>query len=153
MSNSIKVITNNKKAHFNYFVEDTIEAGISLLGPEVKSLRQGSASLDESFVYITNNLEVIIKNLYIKKFDYATNISFDERRDRKLLLKKSEISKLLSKVQEKGYTLIPIKIYFSGKYVKVEVGICKGKHTYDKKDTLKQKDLQRELERNLSKYN
>jgi len=148
----MKIITNNKKAHFNYFVESTLEAGISLLGPEVKSLRAGSCSLDESFIYITKNLEVFIKNMFIKKFDYSTNITFDEKRDRKLLLHKNEISKLGSKVKEKGFTLVPLKVYFNGKNIKVEIGLCKGKHTYDKKDSLKEKDLKREMDRTLKSY-
>ncbi len=148
----MKIITNNKKAHFNYFVESTLEAGISLLGPEVKSLRAGSCSLDEAFVYITKDLEIFIKNMFIKKFDYSTNITFDEKRDRKLLLHKSEISKLGGKIKEKGFTLIPLKVYFNGKNVKVELGLCKGKHTYDKKETLKEKDLKRDLDRTLKSY-
>ena len=149
---SIKVIASNKKANFNYFVEDKLEAGISLLGPEVKSLRAGSCSLEESFIYISSNKEVFVKNMFIKNFAYTTNISIDEKRDRKLLLNKSEIDKLLSKVREKGYTLVPLKIYFNGKFIKMEIGVCKGKHTYDKKETLKEKDLKRETERQLKNY-
>ncbi len=148
----MKIIANNKKAHFNYFVEDTIEAGISLLGPEVKSLRASSCSLDESFIYISKDLEVFVKNMFIKKFDYATNVAFDEKRDRKLLLHKSQICKLLSKVKEKGYTLVPLKVYFNGSHVKIEIGLCKGKHTFDKKDTLKERDIQRDTQRAIKNY-
>ena len=148
----MKIIANNKKAHFNYFVESTLEAGISLLGPEVKSLRAGHCSLDESFIFITKDLEVFVKNMFIKKFDYANNITFDERRDRKLLLHKNEISKLGSKVKEKGFTIVPLKVYFNGSNVKVEIGLCIGKHTYDKKETLKEKDLKRDLDRTLKAY-
>ena len=91
----MKIIANNKKAHFNYFVEDTLEAGISLLGPEVKSIRNGSVSLDEAFIYTSSDLEMFVKNMFIKKFDLATNTKIDEKRDRKLLLHKKEIFKLL----------------------------------------------------------
>lgn len=148
----MKIIANNKKAHFNYFVEDTLEAGISLLGPEVKSIRNGSVSLDEAFIYTSSNLEMFVKNMFIKKFDLATNTKIDEKRDRKLLLHKKEISKLLTKVKEKGYTIVPLKIYFQGKNIKLEIGLCKGKHTYDKKETLKEKDIKRELDRTLKSY-
>ncbi len=148
----MKIISNNKKAHFNYFVEATLEAGISLLGPEVKSMRQGSCVLEDAFIYISKDLEMFVKNMFVKKFDYATNIHFDEKRDRKLLLHKSEISKMLTKVQEKGYTLVPLKVYFNNGKVKMEVGLCKGKHTYDKKDTLKERDMKRDVDRTLKSY-
>lgn len=148
----MKIIANNKKVHFNYFVESTLEAGISLLGHEVKSLRQGKCSLDESFIFITKDLEVFVKNMFIKKFDFSTNITFDEKRDRKLLLHKQEITKLGAKVKEKGFTLMPIKIYFEGKLVKIELGLCKGKHTYDKKECLKERDIKRDLDRTLKSY-
>ena len=148
----MKIIANNKKAHFNYFVESTLEAGISLLGPEVKSLRAGSCSFEDSFIFITKDQEIFVKNMFIKKFDYANNITFDERRDRKLLLHKNEIAKLASKAKEKGFTLVPIKAYFQGSHVKIEIGLCKGKHTYDKKDTLKERDLKRDLDRTLKAY-
>ncbi len=148
----MKIIVNNKKAHFNYFVESTIEAGISLLGAEVKSIRAGSVSLDESFVYISSNLEVFVKNMFVKKFDLATSTHIDEKRDRKLLLHKKEIAKLLSKVKEKGYTIVPLKVYFQGKNVKIELGLCKGKHTFDKKETLKERDIKRETDRTLKSY-
>jgi len=150
---SIKVISTNKKANFNYFIENKLEAGISLLGPEVKSLRAGSCSMEESFIYITSDKEVFVKNMFIKNFAFSTNITIDEKRDRKLLLNKNEIEKLLSKVREKGYTLVPLKVYFSGKFIKMEIGVCKGKHTYDKKDTLKEKDLKRETDRMIKNYN
>ncbi len=148
----MKLIASNKKAYFNYFVDTSIEAGISLMGPEVKSMRQGSAGLDDSFVYISKDMEVFVKNMFIKKFDYATNIHFDEKRDRKLLLHKSEISKLLTKVQEKGYTIVPLKVYFKDSKVKIELGLCKGKHTYDKKDNIKERDIKRDLDRTLKSY-
>ena len=148
----MKLIASNKKAYFNYFVDSTIEAGVSLMGSEVKSMRQGSAGLDDSFVYISKGMEVFIKNMFIKKFDYATNIHFDEKRDRKLLLHKSEISKLLTKVQEKGYTIVPLKVYFKDSKVKIELGLCKGKHNYDKKETIKERDIKRDLDRTLKSY-
>jgi len=148
----MKIIANNKKAYFNYFVESTLEAGMSLIGPEVKSMRQGSASLEDSFIYITRDMEVFVKNMFVKKFDYATNVHFDEKRDRKLLLHKSEIAKMLTKVKEKGYTIVPLKVYFNAGNVKMEIGLCKGKHTYDKKDTLKDRDIKRDMDRTLKSY-
>lgn len=147
MGGEMKVISNNKRAFYDYFVSDLVEAGIVLEGSEVKSVRAGGASLSESFVVIKNG-EIFLKNAYIKPYEQTSSFKPDERRSRKLLLSKSEISKFARAVKEKGFTLIATKIYFnkSGK-VKVEIGLAKGKKLYDKRQTLKEKSVKREIER------
>lgn len=138
------LIANNKKAYFEYFIEDTFEAGIVLVGAEVKSVRAGGISLADSFVIIKNG-EVFLKNAYIKPFEKATAYAPNERKDRKLLLNKREIQKLLKAKQEKGYTIVPLKVYFKNNYVKVLIGLAKGKKQYDKKQTLKEKSITKEI--------
>lgn len=143
----MKVISSNKRAFYDYFVSDLVEAGIVLEGSEVKSVRAGGVSLNESFVVIKNN-EIFLKNAYIKPYEQATSFKPDERRTRKLLLNKSEILKFERAVKEKGFTLVATKIYLNktGK-VKVEVGLAKGKKLYDKRQTLKEKTVKRDIER------
>ena len=148
----MKIVATNRKAYHDYFVLDTYETGIVLKGSEVKSIRLGNVNLKDSYVSISKNNEVFVKNVYIKTYDKTTAFALDERRDRKLLLNRSEINKIFSKVKEKGMTVIPLQIYFKGQNVKLEIAIAKGKHTYDKKDVLKDKDALRELERDLKKY-
>ena len=132
----------NKKARFEYFIEDEIEAGIALVGTEIKSVRKGSVDLKDSFVHIKNN-EVFLINTYIAQYTEANQFNHDERRSRKLLLHKKEIKKLQEKVKMEGYTLIPLKMYFVKNHVKVLVGVCKGKKLYDKRETIKERDLKR----------
>lgn len=146
-----KVITNNKKAYHDYFVEDKIEAGIVLAGSEVKSLRQGSVNLKDSYVFIKSG-EPYLCNAHISPYEKGSVFNPDPRRDRKLLLHKDEIRKLRAKVEQKGYTLVPLRMYFVDALCKVEVGLCRGKHTYDKKATMMEKDLQREKEREIKSY-
>lgn len=143
----MKVISNNKKAFFNYFVSDLVEAGIVLEGCEVKSIRAGGASLTDSFVVVKNG-EMFLKNAYIKPYEKTTSFKPDERRTRKLLLNKSEIQKFERMVKEKGFSIVATKIYFNqtGK-VKVEIGLAKGKKLYDKRQTLKEKSIKRDVER------
>lgn len=148
----MKIIATNRKAYHDYFVLDTYETGIVLKGSEVKSIRLGNINLKDSYVSISKNNEVFVKNMYIKTYDKTTAFALDERRDRKLLLNKSEIHKIMSKVKEKGMTIVPLKVYFNGQNVKLEIALAKGKHTYDKKDVLKDKDTLRELERDLKNY-
>ena len=148
----MKIVATNRKAYHDYFVLDTYETGIVLKGSEVKSIRLGNVNLKDSYVSISKNNEVFVKNVYIKTYDKTTAFALDERRDRKLLLNRSEINKIFSKVKEKGMTVIPLQMYFKGQNVKLEIAIAKGKHTYDKKDVLKDKDALRELERDLKKY-
>jgi SsrA-binding protein len=147
----VKIVASNKKAYFNYFIEETLEAGISLKGSEVKSLRLGHISLEESFVSIYNS-EAFLKNAYIKSYEKASAFKENEKRERKLLLHKKQILKLARQVKEKGYTLVVTKVYFKGAIVKVELALAKGKHLYDKKQTLKERQQQKDLKQELIKF-
>lgn len=148
----IKVIANNKVAFHEYFVDETVEAGIVLEGAEVKSVRKGNVNLKDSFCLIAKG-EVFLKNAHISVYDSAGSFnSRDAKRDRKLLLKKAEINKLSGKMAQKGYALVPLKLYFKESLIKVELGLCRGKHTYDKKQTLKEQDIKRNVERQLKEY-
>lgn len=133
----------NRKARFNYFIEKTYEAGIALTGTEIKSIRKGSANFNDAYISITNG-EAFIKNMYIAKYEEGNRFNHDERRDRKLLLHKNEIKRLLNEVQTVGYTIVPTRLYFKGNYAKVEVGLARGKKLYDKRETIKKRDLERE---------
>ena len=144
----MKIVSTNRKANFDYFLEDKFEAGIVLVGSEVKSLRNKEVSLTDTFVLIRNN-EVYIKNLYIKPYDKTTSFLPNERKDRKLLLHKNEILKLQRAVNEKGYAIIPTKIYFKDHLVKVEIALGKGKKLYDKRETIKKRQTDREISREL----
>ncbi len=143
----------NKKATFDYFILEEIECGIVLKGSEIKSIREGLANLKDCYAVIKNG-EVFLLNMYIAKYNDASIFNHDERRTRKLLLKKQEILKLKNKVEISGYTLIPIKLYFKGNKVKILLGLGKGKKNYDKRESIKEKDIKREYERSLKdKYN
>ena len=142
----MKIISNNKKAFHDFFVSDLVEAGISLQGSEVKSLRQGGCSLNDSFVQIIDG-EVYLKNAYIKPYDKTSSFAPDTKRTRKLLLHKDQILSLSKKSSEKGYTIIPTKIYFSKGKVKLEIGLGKGKKLYDKRQSLKESDIKKEISR------
>ena len=133
----------NKKAYFDYTILEEIEAGISLVGTEIKSVRKGSVDLKDSFITIKNN-EAFILNMYIAKYEQGNIFNHEERRTRKLLLHKKEIKKLKEKVSTEGLTLIPLKLYFKKNYVKVLIGLCKGKKLYDKRASIKERDLKRE---------
>lgn len=133
----------NKKAYFDYTVLEEIEAGISLVGTEIKAVRKGSVDLKDSFITIKNN-EAFILNMYIAKYEEGNIFNHDERRTRKLLLHKKEIQKLKEKVSTDGLTLIPLKLYFKKNHVKILVGLCKGKKIYDKRASIKERDLKRE---------
>lgn len=136
----------NRKARHDYHIDDTYEAGIVLKGTEVKSIRGGKASLNEAFAYLSNE-EVWLKNMYIKPYKFGSYANHDERRDRKLLLKKREIQEIDKHINQKGFTLVPLKLYFKGGYAKVLVGLARGKKQYDKREDIKAKDTKRELER------
>ena len=143
----MKVIAVNKSASFEYFIGDKYEAGVVLEGAEVKSLRAGHASLGESFCEIRGG-EIFLKNMHIALYDKSGAFSTrDSRKDRKLLLHRMEISKIVGKVNERGYTLVPLKIYFKDALIKVEIALCKGKHTYDKKQAIKERDQKRAMDR------
>ena len=131
----------NRKAYFDYFVEEELEAGIELLGTEIKSIRKGEVSLKDTYARIKNN-QVYVINMFIAKYEFGS-FNDEERRERKLLLHKSEIRKLKDKVKLDGYSLIPLKLYFKGNNVKILLGLCKGKKNYDKRETIKKRDLDR----------
>lgn len=133
----------NKKAYFDYFVDREIECGIVLTGTEIKSIRKGSANLKDTFARIKND-EVYILNMYIAKYDEGNRFNHDETRSRKLLLHKREILKLKEEVKLQGVALIPLKLYFKGDKAKILLGVCRGKKLYDKRETIKQRDLSRE---------
>ena len=137
---------NNKKAYFDYFVIKEIEAGIELTGTEIKSIRKGSANLKDTYARIKNG-EVYVVNMYIAKYDEGNRFNHDERRSRKLLLHKNEILRLQEDIKLEVYTLIPLKAYFKGNKVKISLGVCKGKKLYDKRDSIKERDLSREAKR------
>ena len=143
-----KLIANNKKARHDYFVEDSFEAGIVLHGTEVKSLRQGHCSIKEAFIDIDNG-EAFIHQMHISPYEKGNIFNRDPLRVKKLLLHKYEINKLAGKIAEKGYTLVPLKVYFKGSLVKVEIGLAKGKKLYDKRQDIAKKDQQREASRDF----
>ena len=133
----------NKKAHFSYFILDEIECGIELKGTEIKSIRQGSCDIRDSYVIIKND-EAYVINMYVAKYKEGNLFNHDERRTRKLLLHKHEIKKLKEKKEREGITLVPLEIYFKNRHAKLKIGICKGKKLYDKRQTIKERDLKRE---------
>lgn len=132
----------NKKAKFDYFIESEIEAGIQLQGTEIKSLRNGSCDLKDSYIRIKNN-EAFVINMYIAKYEEGNIFNHDERRERKLLLHKKEILKLAKEKEREGYTLIPIRVYLKKNLAKISVGVCRGKKNYDKRESIKERDLKR----------
>ena len=144
----IKLIANNKKAFHDYFIEDTYEAGIALAGTEVKSLRMGKCSVKESFVRIQNG-EVYIYGMHISPYEKGNIFNKDPFRVRRLLLHKKEIVKLSSKIQQDGLTLVPLSLYYKNQYVKVELGLCKGKKLYDKREADAKKNAKRDIDRAL----
>jgi len=145
-----KIIAQNRKAYHDYFVEDSYEAGIALFGTEIKSLRLGQVNLKDSYCYIDGG-EIFAKGIHISPYEKGNIFNRDPLRDRKLLMHKREILKLKSYIQADGYTLVPLCLYFSGKNVKLEIGLCKGKKLYDKRDTEAKKQAARDIER-ASKY-
>lgn len=147
-----KLIAQNKKAFHDYFVEDTYEAGIVLVGCEVKSIRLGAINLRDSFVIIKNG-EVFMIGAHISPYKMGSYNNVDPRRNRKLLLNRSEINKLRGKVEQKCYTLIPLKVYFKDALVKVQIGLCKGKELHDKRQAIKEKENDRNLRRVMKEYN
>ena len=147
-----RLIANNKKAYHDYFIEETYEAGIALHGTEVKSLRMGKCSIKESFVRIENE-EVYIYGMHISPYEKGNIFNRDPLRVKKLLLHKSEIRKMKGKIAEKGYTLVPLKVYFNRSLVQVEIGLAKGKKLYDKRQDIAKKDQRREAERDFKVRN
>ena len=147
-----KVLITNRQAGHDYFILEKYEAGIVLSGDEVKSIKMGNANLKEAFIYAENG-SLVIKNMHVSTYEKTDGFSkHDTRRDRKLLMHKLEILRLKQKVEKKGLTLIPLRIYLKGALIKVELGLCQGKHTYDKKQDLMDKDNKRFIERQIKNY-
>ena len=146
MSHDNRPVINNRKASHDYFIEDTYECGIVLKGNEVKSIYSGMANINNAWCEYTDG-HLVITNMFITKWDTANKFDTDERRKRPLLLHKHEINRIVKKLKEPGYTVIPLKIYWYRQHVKIQIGICRGKHNYDKRESLKQKDIQRQIER------
>ena len=145
---SIKNIAQNKKARHDYFIEETYECGIELVGTEVKSLREGKVNLKDSYASITDG-EVFVKNMHISPYEKGNIFNKDPLRERKLLLHKREILKLIGKIKEKGYSLVPLSLYFKNSKVKIELALARGKKLYDKRDDIAKKDATREMDRRM----
>ena len=148
----MKLIANNKKAYHDYFIEEKYEAGLVLHGTEVKSLRQGKCSIKESFIRIENG-EMFIYGMHISPYEKGNIFNKDPLRPKKLLLHKREIMKLLGKIKEKGYTLVPLQVYFTSGRAKIEIGLAKGKKLYDKREDIAKMDQRRESERDFKVKN
>lgn len=150
-ADGVRIVATNRKAYHDYFIEDTFEAGVELQGYEVKSLRLNNVNLKDGFAIIKNG-EAWLMNVHISPYKMATMFAVDARRNRRLLLHKSEINKLRIKVEQKGYTLVPTKIYFKEALVKVEIGVAKGKELHDKRDAIQERENKRKLDRVLKEY-
>ena len=145
----MKIITTNKSASFEYFIEERYEAGIVLQGNEIKSIREGNVNMNDSFCFVRGN-DVSVKNMHIAFYDKSDSFSTKEtRRDRKLLLHKSEIAKIAGKINRQGYTLVPLKMYFKDALIKMEIALCRGKHTFDKKKSIAERDIKRSVDRDI----
>ena len=147
-----KLIANNKKAYFDYFIEDTWEAGIALHGTEVKSVRMGKCSIKEAFIRVEDG-EVYVYNMHISPYEKGNIFNKDPLRVKKLLIHRHEVNKILGEVSQKGYTLVPLQVYLKGSLVKVQVGLGRGKKLYDKRDTIAKKDQRREAEKDFKVKN
>lgn len=145
MPERIRVVAENRRARHDYFIEETIEAGIALTGTEVKSLRLGRASLQDSFARVENG-EVFLYNMHISPYEKGNRFNHDPKRVRRLLLHKAEIRRLIGKTRQRGYTLIPLRLYFTGRgYAKVELALAKGKKLYDKREDIARRDAERQI--------
>ena len=142
-----KLIASNKKAHFDYNLFDKYEAGICLLGTDIKSIIKGQINLKDSYIKITDNLEAYLINCHISPYEFGNIYNHDPKRDRKLLLNKKEILKILNKVKQEQYTIVPMQMFFSGRWAKLEIALAKGKKLYDKRDAIKKKDIKRDIQR------
>lgn len=136
----------NRKAKYDYEIHDKYEAGIVLTGTEIKSIRNGSCNLKDSYAIIKNH-EAYVINMHISEYSEGNRFNHDERRTRKLLLHKKEILKIENKINLEGYTIVPIKLYFDRGYAKIQIGVAKGKHTYNKKEAIKQRDIERDIKK------
>lgn len=152
MNETVKIISQNKKAHHDYFILDKYECGIELKGTEVKSLRNGNVNLKDSYAVIDNG-EVFIKQMHISPYEMGNIFNRDPMRPRKLLMHKYEIRKLIGTLKEDGISLIPLSLYFKGSNIKVELGLAKGKKLYDKRQAIAEKDAKRNMDRKVKEYN
>ena len=152
MGEGIKIVSKNAKAYHDYFIEDKYEAGIELAGTEVKSIRQGNVNLKDSFCIIKDG-EISVLGMHISPYEKGNIFNKDPRRNRKLLMHKREIMRLFGKIKQDGYSLIPLSIYFKGPYVKLEIGLARGKKLYDKRDSAAKKDAKREIDRAMKSRN
>lgn len=149
----IKIVAENRKARHDYTIIETYEAGVALTGTEVKSLRAGKANLKDSYAQVTKQAEVFVYQLHISPYDHGNIFNHDPMRPRRLLLHRAEINKLIGKVKEKGYALVPLKLYFSHGLIKMELALAVGKKLYDKRDDMAKRDAKREMERALKARN
>ena len=145
MAKDKKIVCRNRKAAHEYFIDEVFEAGLVLLGPEVKSLRDGRANLVDSYARVRSG-EVFIHNMHISPYPFAHHMDIDPTRTRKLLMNSKEISRLIGKTEEKGYSLIPLSVYFTGGWAKVEIALAKGKRKFDKRRAIKEREIKREME-------
>jgi SsrA-binding protein len=152
MDNSKRMIAANKKAYHDYFVDETFEAGIELCGTEVKSLRQGAVNMKDSFCIIKDG-EIVVHGMHISPYEKGNIFNRQPYRDRKLLMHKKEIMRLFGQVGQKGYALVPLSVYFKGKWAKMEIGLCRGKKLYDKRDADAERSAKREMERAFKEQN
>ena len=146
----VKLVCQNRKAYHDYHIEETVESGIALLGTEVKSLREGNANLKDSYVLVKND-ETFLLNCHISPYSHGNILNHEPLRTRKLLMHRDEIDKLIGKAVTKGYTLIPLKIYFKGSFAKVEIGVAKGKRLFEKRETIKEREAKREIDRAMKR--
>jgi len=146
----VKLVCQNRKAYHDYHIEETVESGIALLGTEVKSLREGKANLKDSYVLVKND-ETFLLNCHISPYSHGNILNHEPLRTRKLLMHRDEIDKLIGKAVTKGYTLIPLKIYFKGSFAKVEIGVAKGKRLFEKRETIKEREAKREIDRAMKR--
>ncbi|NLY83306.1 MAG: SsrA-binding protein SmpB [Acholeplasmataceae bacterium] len=149
----IKIAAENRKARHDYSIHETFEAGIELVGTEVKALRAGKANLKDAYAQITKSAEVYLYNLHISPYEQGNQFNHEPLRPRRLLLHRAEIRRLIGKVKEKGYTLVPLKLYFSRGRVKLELALATGKKLYDKRQSLAEKDAKREMDRTMKERN
>jgi len=152
MSKDKKIVCRNRKAAHEYFIDEVFEAGLALLGPEVKSLRDGRANLVDSYARVKGG-ELFLHNMHISPYPFAHHVEIDPTRTRKLLIHKREINRLIGKTEEKGYSLIPLRVYFTGGWAKVEIALAKGKRKVDKRHSIKEKDIKREMDQERKRGN
>lgn len=152
MADNVKLIAQNKKAYHDYFIEDTYECGIELVGTEVKSIRMGAVNLKDSYAHLYNG-EVYVRNMHVSPYEKGNIFNRDPLRERKLLLHKYEIRKLIGKTKETGYSLVPLKVYLKGARIKVELALVKGKKLYDKRQDIAERDAKRNIDRKIKEYN